>query len=146
MKMNWRENVSEILKEHPFKIMEIIEEMYEDWGDSVTEYFCQHITSKEQYEKYAKHFKNFDETTGPHWDIETIKEKSGLNFENKDYTCYDFAYAVNMKYSDDGDLMSTENIFKSAKRYLEDKDSGIKDPSTRAYKDGKHRYLRFKHD
>ena len=48
-----------------------------------------------------------------------------------------------MRYSDDGDLMEVETLFKSAKRYLEDKDSRFKDPSTRAYHDGKQRHLRF---
>ena len=141
---NWREVVSHILKEKPFDMMEIIEEMHEDWGESIEEYFCQHITSKEQYEKYTKHFENRDGSKGPHWQVEEIKKQAGINFEDKNYTCYDFAYAVNMRYSDDGDLMTTENVFKSGKRFLEDTDSGIKDPSTRAYKDGKKRYLRFK--
>ena len=141
---NWREKVSHILKENPFDMMEIIEEMHEDWGESVEEYFCQHITKPEQYGKYTKHFKNADGTSGPHWSVEDIKAKSGIDFDDKDYTCYDFAYAVNMRYSDDGDLMPIENIFKSGKRFLEDADSGCKDPSTRAYKDGKKRYLRFK--
>lgn len=142
--MNWRDKVSHILKEHPFKMMEIIEEMYEDWGESVAEYFCQHITNKEQYDKYTMYIKNRDGSKGPHWSVDEIKKQAGISFEDKEYTCYDFAYAVNMRYSDDGDLMPVENVFKSAKRFLEDADSGHKDPSTRAYKDGKARYMRFK--
>lgn len=143
---NWHDKANYILKNNPYKMMEVLEEMHEDWGESIEEYFCHHIVSEQQYEKYTKYFENTDGTKGPHWSVEQVKEKSGLDFSTKDYTCYDFAYVVNMKYSDDGDLMSPEVIFKSAKRFLEDKDSGFKDPSIRAYKDGKQRYLRFKHD
>ena len=139
----WHKEVHKILEENPYLMMEILEEMHEDWGESVEEYFCQHITNLKQYEKYAKHFVNFDETKGPHWTVEQIKEKAGIDFNSKKYTCYDFAYAVNMIYSDWGDLYETEKIFKSAKRWLEDKDSGIEDASTRAYKDGKARHKRF---
>ena len=140
---NWRKKVSKILEENPFEMMEILEDMYDDWGESVEEYLCQHIMNEKQYEKYTKHFKNFDDTKGPHWTVAQIKEKSGLDFSTKDYTCYDFAYVVNMFYSDWGDIWETEKLFKSAKRWLEDKDSGVEDPSTRAYKDGKARHKRF---
>lgn len=140
---NWRKELSNILENDPFKMMEIIEEMHNDWGESVEEYLCEHITSEKQYEKYTKYFKNFDKTTGPYWTVEQIKEKSGIDFSKKDYTCYDFAYQVNMIYSDYGDFLTPEQIFKEAKRDLEDEDSWMKDPSTRAYKDGKKRYARF---
>ena len=140
---NWQKEVSKILEENPFKIMEILEDMHEDWGKSVEEYFCRHIIDEKQYEKYTKYFTNFDKTTGPYWTVSQVKEKAGIDFTTKDYTCYDFAYAVNMVYSDNGDFMTPEHIFKSAKRWLEDMDSGIVDPSTRAYLDGKQRYTRF---
>ena len=141
---NWRKEVSKILEEKPFEMMEIFEEMYDDWGESIEEYLCQHIMNEKQYEKYTKYIKNFDDTHGPHWSVEQIKEKSGLDFSTKKYTCFDFAYVVNMFYSDFGDIWEAEKIFKASKRWLEDKDSGIKDASTRAYKDGKARYNRFK--
>ena len=139
----WQKEVSKILEENPFKMMEILEEMHDDWGESVEEYFCKHIASEKQYDKYTKYIKNFDGTTGPYWTVAQVKEKSGLDFSTKDYTCYDFAYVVNMIYSDIGDYTPPEHIFKSAKRWLEDTDSGVEDPSTRAYLDGKQRYARF---
>ena len=44
-----------------------------------------------------------------------------------------------MRYSDDGQRMNQEQIFASAKDYLEDVDYwGI--PSERAYREGKKRY------
>lgn len=135
--------IMEMFHENPHKFKEKFEEIYDDWAEEIEEYFSEHITNEKQYKRYVEHFENFDDTKGPHWSVEEIKEKVNINFEMKCYTCYDYAYAVNMRYSDDGDLMSAENIFKSAKRYLEDKDSGIKDPSTRAYHDGKQRHLRF---
>lgn len=138
-----KELYEKLLKNNPQRMCEILEEIAEEFDIDVEEYMCHHIISQKIYDKYASHFENFDGTKGPHWDVETIKEKSGIDFDSKKYTCYDFAYVVNMRYSDDGDLMSTENIFKSAKRYLEDNDAPCDDPSTRAYMDGKQRHLRF---
>lgn len=139
-----KELYEKLLKNNPQRMCEILEEIAQEFDIDVEEYMCHHIISQKIYDKYSAHFDNFDGTIGPHWDVETIKEKSGIDFDNKKYTCFDFAYAVNMRYSDDGDLMNTENIFKSAKRFLEDKDSGYDDPSTRAFRDGKQRHLRFK--
>ena len=51
---NWREVVSHMLKDNPFDMMEILEEMHEDWGEGVEEYFHQHIMKPEQYAKYTK--------------------------------------------------------------------------------------------
>ena len=132
---------SDMIEHEPQKAYEFLEDLYECYGEEIEEMLLKNITNKAQYDKYTSHFKNFDETRGPHWDIEVIKAKSGIDFEMKKYTCYDFAYVVNMKYSDDGDLMTQENLFKSAKRYLEDADF-YGEPWTRAWWDGKmrHRY------
>lgn len=138
-----KEHYEKLIHDNPEKMCEILEEIADEFEIDIEEYICNHITSQHLYDKYAAHFKNFDDTTGPHWTAEEIKEKSGIDFNSKKYTCYDYAYVVNMRYSDDGDLMSVENLFKSAKRYLEDKDCGIDDPSTRAYIDGKQRHKRF---
>nr|DAQ66518.1 MAG TPA: hypothetical protein [Caudoviricetes sp.] len=54
----------------------------------------------------------------------------------------DYAYTLNMKYSDIGDLISTDMLMKIAKRYLEDKDY-YGDPSERAYFDAKERIKYF---
>ena len=135
--------IMEMIHSEPNKFKEKFEEIYDDWAEEIEEYFAEHITNEKQYKRYTDCFENFDETKGPHWSVEEIKDKVNIDFSMKNYTCFDYAYAVNMRYSDDGDLMPVENLFKSAKRFLEDKDSGFKDPSTRAYHDGKHRHLRF---
>jgi hypothetical protein len=70
--------------------------------------------------------------------------KSGIDFNTfKAYTLWDLAYMVNMHYSDYGDFLATDMLFKMAKRDLEDKDYPG-EASERAYKDAKKRIRYFK--
>lgn len=101
-----------------------------------------HIVSKEMYENAVNHFVNQDDSKGPKWSLTEIKNKVNIDFDNKDYTLMDYAYTLNMKYSDIGDLISTDMLMKIAKRYLEDKDY-YGDPSERAYFDAKERIKYF---
>lgn len=137
-----REHIRKMLKHNTERVMEIIEEMADFFGDEVFDYFDCHIRKKECYDKYVSFFKNFDGTKGAHWSEQIIESKAGIDFSNKEYTLYDYAYVVNMKYSDEGDLMSVENLFKSAQRYLEDQDY-YGNPSERAYFDAKKRMEYF---
>lgn len=102
-----------------------------------------HIVSKRMYEEAVSYFENFDGTEGAHWTIEEIKARSSIDFNQKEYTLYDFAYMVNMHYSDYGDKISADTLFVMAKRDLEDKDFYC-EPSERAYKDAKKRIKYFR--
>ena len=135
--------LSEMFEKEPHRVYEFLEELSESYGEEIEEMLQKNITNKMQYDRYTSHFKNFDGTKGAHWDIDVIRAKSGIDFEMKKYTCYDFAYVVNMRYSDDGDLMTQENLFKSAKRFLEDEDFAGQ-PWTRAWWDGRMRDKYFK--
>lgn len=132
-----------ILKTNPDSLFEILEEMEERFGN-LEEFFTCHIDNIETYNKFISVIKNFDGTTGGHWTVEEIKANTKIDFEKVDFTCYDYAYIVNMKYSDDGHrFRSVEDLFESAKDYLEDIDYwGI--ASERAYREGKMRYYKFK--
>lgn len=132
------EHIKKMIKHNPHRVFEIIEDMAEYFGDEVFKYFDNHIRTEECYEDYVSYFDNFDGSKGGHWTIDAINQKANIDFQHKEYTLYDFAYVVNMRYSDDGDLMSVDNIFKSAQRYLEDKDY-YGNPSERAYCDAKKR-------
>lgn len=101
-----------------------------------------HIVSKEMYENAVDCLVNQDDSKGPKWSLTEIENKVNIDFDNKDYTLMDYAYALNMKYSDIGDLISTDMLMKIAKRYLEDKDY-YGDPSERAYFDAKERIKYF---
>lgn len=94
-----------------------------------------HIYDEHLYDEATSYFVNPDGKEGPHWSIETIKEKSGIDFDTKKYTCYDFAYVVNMLYSDYADIFDKAIYYlKMAKAYLCDEDY-YGDPSERAYHD-----------
>jgi hypothetical protein len=126
------EMVHHFAKNMPYQFETVINEY---------EYGC-HLMSEDMYNKAVACFENPDGTKGAHWEVDTIKQKSGIDFDNKDYTLLDYAYSVNMSYSDRGDLLSQDNVFKDGKRYLEDKDY-YGEPSERAYKDAKKRIKYF---
>lgn len=136
------ENLSRILKNNPDRMFEIVEELFEKYGDEIEMFFTSHIENQSTYDKFISVIKNFDGSKGGHWSVEQIKEVAKINFDEKPYTCYDFAYVMNMRYSDDGQRMNTDYLIASAKDYLEDVDYWG-DPSTRAYCEGKKRYEYF---
>lgn len=81
-----------------------------------------HIRSKDMYDKAVSCLKWFDNSTmGAKWTVDEITSLSG--FVEHSYTKYDYAYIVNMIYSDSGDLKTPEMIFEEARRYLSDNDS-----------------------
>lgn len=101
-----------------------------------------HIVSKEMYEKAVDCLVNQDGSKGPKWNLTEIENKINIDFDSKDYTLMDYAYTLNMKYSDIGDLISTDMLMKITRRYLEDKDY-YGEPSERAYFDAKERIKYF---
>lgn len=128
-------------------IMKFAEEMPTIFEMSIMEYEhgC-HIVSERMYNEAVSFFENFNGTEGAYWDVNTIKMKANIDFNNfKDYTLYDLAYMANMHYSDYGDFLSADMLIKMAKRDLEDKDYPG-DPTERAFKDAKKRIRYFKND
>lgn len=142
--MSTMNKLAHILKHNTDVLFEIIEEIEEKFGN-LEEFFTCHIDNMEIYNKWVSVLKNFDGTRGGHWTHEQVKANAKIDFNATPYTCYDYAYIVNMRYSDDGQRMNQEQIFASAKDYLEDVDYWG-DPSERAYREGKKRYEYFKKD
>lgn len=140
--MGTMHKLAHILEHDKTKLFDIIDEIEEDFG-CLEEYFTCHIENMETYNKFISVIKNFDGTTGGHWTYEQVKANAKIDFAQKEYTCFDYAYTVNMRYSDDGQRMNQDQIFASAKDYLEDVDYWG-NASERAYKDGKKRYEYFK--
>jgi hypothetical protein len=125
-------------------VMEFAEEMPTQFEMAIMKYkYGCHIGSKRMYDEAVALFENPNGTQGAYWDIDTIRIKSGIDFNTmKDYTLFDISYIANMLYSDFGDMLSAEQIIKMAKRYLTDKDYPG-DPTERAYKDAKKRIIYF---
>ena len=140
--MSTMNKLAHILKHDSEILFEIIEEIEEKYGN-LEEFFTCHIENLETYHKFISVLKNFDGTTGGHWTVEQVKANAKIDFSHTEYTCYDYAYIVNMRYSDDGQRMNQEQIFASAKDYLEDIDYWG-NASERAYREGKKRYEYFK--
>ena len=84
-----------------------------------------HFTSW-KYDKAVSKFANEDGTYGPHWSIEDVRNViQNKGIELGEYTDYDFAYALNMIYSDYYGAIpdSLDYYVKMAKAFLLDKDA-----------------------
>lgn len=128
------EQIDHIMQHNPEKMHKIIHHLEEDYGEEILGYFFCHIHSKEMYDKAVSYIKNFNGSKGAHWLPEIIKNKSMINFADKEYTLWDYSYMANKIYSHIGDLLMEENILKYAKRLLEDSDYPG-NPSERAFHD-----------
>lgn len=145
-----REKTKHILKRDAELIADFVEDMYELYPNEVEKmideqfYGC-HIRSESMYEEAVKLLKKPDGEYGAKWSVEDIARKSGIDFEKEDFTKHDFAYVVNMLYSDYGKKVTdVETILDMAEIYLTD-DDYPGDPSERAYKNAKKRIKYFKH-
>lgn len=132
------------LKENPHfdhdLIMTFREEMPEEFCDvmMMAAYGC-HIFNEDMYNKAVGLLESKSGMRGANWTLEQVKDKSGINFEDKDYTLYDYAYALNALYSDYSTVFTDSGYYiKMAKMYLEDPDF-YGDPSERAFYDAKQR-------
>ena len=125
-------------------VMQFAEDMPDQFETALLEYeYGCHIVSREMYNEAVAHFKNTDGTKGAKWSIEDVENKSGVNFDAKDYTELDYAYIANMLYSDYGNIINSDVILKMARAYLEDSDyPGC--ASERAYHNAKKRIKYYK--
>lgn len=107
------------------------------------EYGC-HIGTEDFYEKAVDLFVWVgDKGEGARWSVDDIVRLSGIDFDHKEYTEYDFAYVVNMLYSDYCNVFTESSYYlKMAKNYLEDPDY-CGEASERAYHNAKKR-LKYK--
>ena len=113
------------------------EKMPEEFAKTIfEEEFGCHIVDKEMYEKAVSYLVwSDDRGMGAKWSSEDIQKLSGVDFEKKDYYPLDFAYVVNMLYSDYGHIFTDANYyFKMAMAYLEDPDYCGGKADERAYK------------
>ncbi|MCD7779856.1 MAG: hypothetical protein LUH05_04210 [Candidatus Gastranaerophilales bacterium] len=146
--MYLREKVKCILKKDAEKIADFVEEMYEYFPEQVEkmineQYYGCHLKDEEVYEKAVSYLVNPDGSKGAKWDVDEIIKKSGIDISEKDYTELDYAYIVNMLYSDYGSKIKDPDIIMSmAELYLEDKDYPG-EASERAYCDAKKRIKYF---
>lgn len=85
-----------------------------------------------------------DKGHGEKWNVDEITRLANINFAEKDYTKYDYAYVMNTFFSDYCNVFNEPMYYlKMSKNYLEDPDY-MGEPSERAYKNARKRIKYFK--
>ena len=117
--------------------------LVEEWRELMPEQFTRkmlkkkygcHIVDNDTYNEAVEFLDWVDgKGQGAKWSIEDIRQVSGIDFNTKDYTLLDFAYTMNMLYSDYCNVFTDANYYiRMAKNFLEDADYTGK-PDERAY-------------
>jgi len=127
------EKIEYMMEKHPEKVMEIAKHMYKHDPEIVERMLdypddADHITSRRKYEELTERIKWADGNgRGAKWNFEDIKKNSRIDFENVDFTEYDYAYLVNMLYAKCCKYISDPSVYlKFAKCLLEDRDEDTK--------------------
>ena len=128
---------------------EVIDEWREDMPEQFTDYIYRteygcHIVNDDFYNKAVSYLKWVnDKGQGAKWSVDDIKSVANIDFDTKDYYPLDYAYTINMLYSDYCDVFTEPSYYvKMARNYLEDADyPGEADE--RAYKNAKKRIKYF---
>lgn len=83
--------------------------------------------------------------SGAKWEVDSIVKLVDINFEKAGFTKFDYAYVVNMLYSDYCHIFTDSDYYlKMAKAFLTDEDyPGT--PGERAYKNAIKRICYFEH-
>ena len=135
---------NEIYKEKLENNPKFSHELVLEWRDKMPEQFTKrmyeekygcHIVTEEMYDEAVSLLKWQDNRgKGEKWTVDDIIKSSGIDFKNKEYYEYDYAYIVNMLYSDYCHIFSEQGYYlKMAKAYLEDPDY-MGNADERAYK------------
>ncbi len=129
-----RNKIEYMIEKKPDKITELVKHWYKQDPEAVDRMLdypedAEHITNRKKYDELAEKIKWADANgRGAKWSFEDIKRHSKINFDNVDFTEYDYAYLVNMLYAKCSKYGITDaNVYlKMARCLLEDKDGEIK--------------------
>lgn len=130
-----KEIFHELREEHPELEKDLVCHYIENMPNRAYESFVpyMHITSPAKYKKAVSYLTWKDNKgSADKWSVDELVRLSGIDFNTKSYTVYDFAYWVNMLYSDHLNVVGPEVYIAMAIDDLEDHDY-MGDPSTRAY-------------
>lgn len=129
-------------------------ELVAEWREDMPEEFTRKMLEK-RYGCHIRDEKTYntavgllvwpdERTRGPKWSLSDIRNSVNVDLRNKKYTLFDFAYVMNMLWSDFSNVFTDSNYYaKMSIGYLEDSDY-MGDPSERAYKDAMKRIRYFK--
>lgn len=130
----------------------LVEEWKERMPDDFTRYMLKkrygcHIVDDNTYEDAVSLLDWVDDKgSGAKWSLADVKTVSGIDFDSKDYTARDFAYVMNMLWSDYCNVFTDASYYiKMARNYLEDTDY-MGDASERAYHNAMKRIKYYRED
>ena len=133
--------VEYLMHKHPEKIVEFAKKVYQHDPEAIEEMLetyeqYGHITNEHKYKELVDRLKwKNEQGKGERWKLEDIKRYSRMNFDNEDFTEFDFAYLVNMLYAKCCREFSEMSFYiKLAKCFLQDDDD-----ETRMYRGAEHR-------
>lgn len=138
--------VEYLMHKHPEKIVELAKKVYKHNPEVIEEVFEKyeqfgHITNEHKYKELVERLKwNNGQGKGERWKVEEIKKYSRMNFDNEDFTEFDFAYLVNMLYSKCSKEFSDMSFYiRLAKCFLQDDDE-----ETKIYRGAEHHQKKHK--
>ncbi len=122
-----------MLEEEPEKILKFTKHLYHHNPEAVKRMLLTfddngHIRDKKTYEEIVDCLEWADKQGyGERWNIDKIKKSSGINFEETDFSEFDYAYLVNFLYAKCCKHVKDPYILlKIARGLLEDKHKQIK--------------------
>lgn len=123
----------EMLEENPDKVMEYMKHLYQHNPEAVRKMLMTyedngHIRDKKTYEELVDCLEwSNKQGYGEKWTLDKIKKSSGINFEETDFSEFDFAYLVNFLFAKCCKYTQDSYIFlKIARGLLEDKHKQMK--------------------
>lgn len=124
-----RNKIEYMIEKKPEKVKEIIQKLYQrdpHMVEQIVETFEDygHITNAHKYKELTERLKWANKQgKGERWKVDDVKKFSRMNFENEDFTEFDFAYLVNMLYAKCCQEFSDMSFYiKLAKCLLKDED------------------------
>jgi hypothetical protein len=133
-----KENLEYLVKHEPDKFLKLVDYKnnmsLENYIDILKNGY--HIRDKETYDKMIATLENRTGEPAPKWEYDSIVNKVNIDFDDTEYTSYDLAYWVNMKYSDYGETTTDFATYVKYSIADLDDDDYQGNSSERAYKDG----------
>lgn len=127
------EKLEYVIEKYPEEVIEFAKKMYKHNPEAVERMLEKakskgYITSRKQYDELIDRLKWANNNgKGAKWTLEELKKDARNNFDESDYTEYDFAYLVNMLYAKCCKEYTDRSLFlKLAKCLLEDNDEETK--------------------
>ena len=126
--------------------------MYDNKNYNRNEYnrsynYGNHIQDPDMYRQAVRNLKWTNRKgNGERWNMDDIIKRSDIDFNQEDFTPYDYAYMVNARYADYGDISEKPDYYMQMAKYDLHNDSFPERGNERAYYDAQRRSRRYNYD